>query len=259
MLEFKAPKRGGGEGRWFWVGITQQPSWSWKPVKSAWPLHDFGDKAGGKGEKWTQMEKKDQIGCRIHPPTAPPGAGAPLRFFLIPRWCFGDTPAVSLSTKTLRPTPPLATTRWTICVLSDVTQWETSRGRWHAWVHSDQPPTRAAPAIRVKGVCVGEKSNMSLFTVAGTIFWVWRLWPLFSALRCLYRLIASRNTVAPRFCLYRRLKQLHFSKLWLYCPTYFGRQSFSFSLAGFKFSATILFVEEWTNLQGKHKEKRLLI
>lgn len=81
------PQRGKKKkGRGPWVGITQEPLWSWKPVKSAWPLHDFGDKAGGKGERRTQTYKKDQIECNILKPkcpTAPPAASAPLMLFLI--------------------------------------------------------------------------------------------------------------------------------------------------------------------------------
>lgn len=82
----------------------------------------------------------------------------------------------------------------------------------HAWKVlqelSDQPPTRAAPAICLKGVRVGDESNMITFTVAGTAKSLFSEsdWfeVCFSAFRCLHGLVGTQ------FCLYRLLKQLYF-------------------------------------------------
>lgn len=84
MLGFKAPKREKGKGTLGWNNTTALFISETRSI--CLTLHDFGDKAGGKGERRTQMQKKDQTEGRIlkpTSPTAPPGAGAALMLFLI--------------------------------------------------------------------------------------------------------------------------------------------------------------------------------
>lgn len=133
MLGFKAPeRRRKKQGRGLWVGITQQPLWSWKPVKSAWPLHDTGDKAGGKGERRAQMYKKVQIESSLLKANISHSATRSQRSFdVLPDFH-----------------SPLRE-GWTIGVVSDSTRLKTLRGHRHVWTHSAQQPTRAAPFSEV--------------------------------------------------------------------------------------------------------------